>query len=107
MMISRILVCFFLLTFALDAAGKEPKRAIVIGASAGMGKELSKLLASDGYIVGMAARRVHLLKEIQNDIPTQTYSMQMDASEPFESVSKLEQMIIEMGGLDLLIGLNH
>lgn len=83
-----------------DAA---PKRAIVIGASIGMGRELSKLLAADGYIVGMAARRIELLQEIQRDIPTQTHIMQMDASNPEESIAKLEAMIADMGGLDLLV----
>src|ERR1700736_3417911 len=43
----------------------SPKRAIVVGASVGMGREISKLLAADGYIVGMTARRLSLLEEIQ------------------------------------------
>ena|SRR3990167_5076872 len=82
---------------------KQSKRAIVIGASVGMGKEISKKLAAEGYIVGMAARRVQLLEKIQQEIPTQTYVMQMDGSKPFEAVEKLESMINEMGGLDLLV----
>src|SRR5580698_5867651 len=32
------------------------QRAIIVGASVGMGKELAKLLAADGYIVGMTSR---------------------------------------------------
>lgn len=82
---------------------RQPKRAIVIGASVGMGKEISKRLAADGYIVGMAARRIGLLEQIQQEIPIPTYVMQMDASKPFEAVEKLETMIKEMGGLDLLV----
>ena len=80
-----------------------PKRAIVIGASLGMGREISKLLAADGYIVGMAARRISLLKCIQQEIPTQTYVVQMDAAKPDEAVEKLNALIEEMGGLDLLV----
>lgn len=80
-----------------------PKRAIVIGASIGMGRELSKKLAADGYIVGMAARRISLLETIQQEIPTKTYITQMDASKPEEAIDKLNTMIAEMGGLDLLV----
>ena len=81
----------------------SPKRAIVIGASVGMGKEVAKLLAADGYIVGMAARRISLLEKNQQEISTPTYVMQMDAAKPYEAVDKLNSMIQEMGGLDLLI----
>lgn len=81
----------------------SPKRAIVIGASVGMGREISKLLAADGYIVGMAARRIGLLEKIQQEIPTPTYVMQLDASKPHEAVEKLIAMIEAMGGLDLLV----
>jgi short-subunit dehydrogenase len=84
-------------------ADNTPKRAIVIGASVGMGKAISKLLAADGYIVGMTARRIALLEEIQQEIPTQTYICQMDASNPDDAVDRLNTMIEEMGGLDLLI----
>ena len=80
-----------------------PKRAIVIGASIGMGRETAKLLAADGYIVGMAARRIGLLEKIQQEIPTPTYIAQIDAAKPYEAVEKLNAMIEEMGGLDLLV----
>jgi len=79
------------------------KRAIIVGASVGMGKQLAKDLAADGYIVGMAARRIELLEQIQQEISTQTYIMQMDASQPDDAVEKLNTMIEKMGGLDLLV----
>lgn len=87
----------------LGITDSKPKRAIVIGASIGMGRELSKQLAADGYIVGMAARRIGLLEEIQQEIPTQTYITYMDASKPEEAVEQLNALIEEMGGLDLLV----
>ncbi|HVX00493.1 MAG TPA: SDR family NAD(P)-dependent oxidoreductase, partial [Candidatus Babeliaceae bacterium] len=82
---------------------RSPKKAIVIGASVGMGRELSKLLAADGYIVGMAARRLNLLKEIQQEIPTASYVMQLDAAQPEQAVAKLKELIEQIGGLDLLV----
>lgn len=79
------------------------KRAIVVGASRGMGREIAKLLAADGYIVGLAARNLNLLKKVQQDIPTTTYVKQINAAKHDEAVQNLEAMIQEMGGLDLLV----
>ena len=41
------------------------KTALIIGASSGIGKELAKLLADDGYKVIITGRREKLLKEIK------------------------------------------
>jgi len=41
------------------------RRAIVLGASSGMGLEVSKMLASAGWRVGVAARRVELLESVR------------------------------------------
>jgi len=79
------------------------KRAIVVGASVGMGRQLAKMLAADGYIVGMTARRLPLLQTLQQEISTQSYSAQMDISQPYEAVEILQNLIARMGGLDLLI----
>ena len=41
---------------------QQGKRAIVIGASSGIGREVAKLLIAQGWMVGVAARRVELLQ---------------------------------------------
>ena len=43
------------------------KRALIIGASSGIGKELAKLLVEDGYKVIITGRREKLLEEISFD----------------------------------------
>lgn len=45
------------------------KNAIVIGASSGMGRELSRLLARDGYRLGVSGRRKRLLEELSSEDP--------------------------------------
>ena len=40
------------------------KRAVVIGASSGIGMEVAKRLLQDGWTLGVAARRVELLQAI-------------------------------------------
>lgn len=79
------------------------KRAIIIGASSGMGREVAKLLAADGYDVGLAARRLDLLQSLAQEIPTKNYVRQLDAAQAEQSVKILEDLIQEMGGLDLLV----
>ena len=45
------------------------KNALIIGATSGIGKELSKLLVSDGYKVVITGRRAQLLEEIKETNP--------------------------------------
>lgn len=49
------LILYSMACFCLSASlhGAEAKKAIVIGASSGMGREVAKLLAADGYTVGL------------------------------------------------------
>ena len=71
------------------------KRAIVIGASSGIGKEVAKLLIKDGWTVGVAARRVDMLKELSADATEQIDVTKEDATE------RLQTLISRLGGMDL------
>ena len=53
------------------------KKAIVIGASSGIGCELAKILSKNGYVVGLMARRLHLLSEWQSQIKGETHNKTM------------------------------
>lgn len=44
------------------------KKAILIGASSGIGRALTKVLVREGYVVGIAARREPLLLELQQEL---------------------------------------
>lgn len=80
------------------------KRAIVIGATSGMGRQVAKLLATEGgYEVGLVGRRVNLLKSLQKEIPTKTYIKQIDVSQHTYAKQQLAELIKEMGGLDLIL----
>lgn len=71
------------------------KRAIVIGASSGIGKEVAKLLIKEGWKVGVAARRVELLQEF-GDVEIEAIDVtQADATQ------RLRKLIERMGGMDL------
>ena len=56
------------------------KRAIVIGASSGIGREVAKLLLADGWLVGIAARREDLLMEVKAINPGMIEVMRIDVT---------------------------
>ena len=86
------------------------KKAIVVGATSGIGKELAKILAGKGYTLGLAARRRDLLRAIQKELPAKTYISGMDIRNVDEAQKGLTDLIAEMGGVDLAIisaGIGH
>ena len=71
------------------------KKAIVVGASSGIGMEVARLLLKQGWKVGVAARRIDLLKTIGN-VETE----QIDVTKP-EATQQLQHLIERVGGMDL------
>lgn len=71
------------------------KRAIVIGASSGIGREVAQLLMKDGWTVGVAARREEPLRALGAAAWQQIDVTQNDATE------RLRQLIATLGGMDL------
>ena len=81
----------------------EQKKALIMGASSGIGKELAKILSGKGYIVGLAARRIDLLDELQKALPNKSFVKQIDVSKPQDAEIKFQEMITEIGGVDLVV----
>lgn len=79
------------------------KKAIVVGATSGIGKELARILSQHGYILGITGRRIHLLEELQAELPTRSVVRHMDISDPSTSMESLEGLISELGGVDLFV----
>jgi len=71
------------------------KRAIVIGASSGIGQEVAKLLMKDGWQVGVAARRLDKLNALGAAAVEQIDVTKEDATE------RLQALISRLGGMDL------
>ena len=70
-------------------------RAIVIGASSGIGREVAKLLIQEGWTLGVAARRVEMLQDIGNVEVEQIDVTTEDAP------ARLRSLIEKLGGMDL------
>lgn len=75
-------------------------KAIIIGASSGIGRETALLLLQKGWHCGIAARRSAPLEEIKNKYPDQVVTETIDVNES-AAADKLRQLISRMGGIDL------
>ena len=79
---------------------KEKKRAIVMGATSGIGLEVAKVLAERGWLVGIAGRREDRLQQIQGDIPNIHATQCIDVTRE-DATEGLMCLIDKMGGMDL------
>lgn len=79
------------------------KRAIIVGASSGIGKGLAKLLSEEGYKVGITGRRENLLNELMQSNP-ESYVVKVFDLNEYENVKdNLDQLLNELGDVDLFI----
>lgn len=74
---------------------KQGKRAIVVGASSGIGLEVAKLLMAQGWKVGVAARRIEQMKDLGAAAVERIDVTTDDATEG------LQRLISKLGGMDL------
>ncbi len=77
-------------------------RAIIIGATSGIGRGLASLYAANGHSVGATGRRMQLLEELKAEFPA-IQIKQMDVTDCENAIIQLKELISELGGLDLLI----
>lgn len=78
-------------------------RAIIIGATSGIGKGLAKLLVDNGFKVGITGRRTELLENLKAENPGSYFIRSFDVQDTKAAIEKLEALTIELGGLDLFI----
>ncbi len=79
------------------------KKAIIIGATSGLGKGLAEKLTAENYKVGITGRRVELLEKLKIQKPNLFYPKTFDISDTTKIVENLEDLKRQLGGLDLLI----
>lgn len=77
-------------------------KIIIIGATSGIGRELAKLYAHTGHLVGATGRRQELLYSLQLEYPNNVVTECFDATAPNLTVH-LQSLVRKLGGLDLLI----
>lgn len=82
------------------------RRALVLGASRGLGAATAKALAAEGAFVYAAARSVDLVEQWRATLPEVQQSrvkpVALDLSQP-ESVESVAQQLNDEGGVDILV----
>ena len=81
--------------------GLEGRRAIVCGASAGMGLAIAKALAREGAAVAMFARREDVLAREAERIGA--LAVPGDVTQPADLERLVERTVAELGGIDILV----
>ena len=76
------------------------KRAIITGASSGIGREVARLLLKEGWHIGVAARREEALQELKEAAPERVKVMTIDVTKE-DAGERLQRLTEQLGGMDL------
>jgi decaprenylphospho-beta-D-erythro-pentofuranosid-2-ulose 2-reductase len=84
------------------------RRAILVGASSGIGAALAKQLARQGFTLALLARREELLRSLCDDInrecgETRAVAYVHDVTDYASVPALLQRILVDLGGLDLFI----
>ena len=84
----------------------QSKVALITGASSGIGEGTAKLLAANGAIVGLAARRVSKLKNLLKEIEQaggEGMIIEMDVTDKASVQKGVDSLIKAYGKIDILV----
>lgn len=79
------------------------KKVVIIGATSGIGYELSKQMKQKGYKVGGCGRREEILQKMETDLTPGFIGQPIDIRETDTIEIKLNQLINKLGGMDICI----
>lgn len=75
---------------------------MIIGASSGIGRKVAEDFARAGWRVGVAARRIEPLKEIQSQFPDNVVYETIDVTDN-DCIERFYHLIEQMNGMDVLL----
>lgn len=79
------------------------QKVIIIGASSGIGKEITLQLVKQNYQIAITGRRTQLLEELTARYPEQIIYSGIDNTEISSLEQNLNELTNRLGGLDILI----
>ena len=79
------------------------KKAVIIGATSGIGRALAEELHTRGYTLGLTGRRVERLKEIKNKLGNRVHIQFMDVVQTKKAIENLEELLSRMNGMDIIV----
>lgn len=79
------------------------KKIIIIGATSGIGAELARQCVEKEYHVGGTGRRVERLEDLKKELGNYFSFAEMDVTNFEDAKLKLQKLIDEMGGMDIIV----
>lgn len=76
------------------------KRAVIVGATSGLGLEVARLLLERGWSIGVAGRRVEALERLRAVAPDRVRIRAIDVTQS-DAPDHLHALIDDLGGMDL------
>jgi short-subunit dehydrogenase len=86
------------------------KKAVIVGASSGIGEALARVMAQSGWQLGLAARRQDRLEALCADLPGDHLIALLDVTQTDDARSRLTELLESMGEVDLVVlnaGVGH
>ncbi|OMC52115.1 short-chain dehydrogenase [Mycobacterium sp. IS-2888] len=90
----------------LDLFSLNGKRALVTGASSGIGKEVARAFLQAGAEVAIAARHSEVLEEVANELAAaggRVLPVSCDVTRPDQVDGMLDRVTAELGGIDIAV----
>src|SRR5512147_1217814 len=84
----------------------KEKVALVTGASSGLGERFARVLAANGALVVLAARRIERLKELRAQIESaggEAHTVGLDGTDQDAIAAAIEQIGSSVGPIDILV----
>jgi short-subunit dehydrogenase len=85
-------------------------RALITGASRGIGRALATALAARGATLGLAARSTHDLDALAGELPGDHHVLECDVADAASTQAAIDGFVQRAGGLELLVanaGITH
>ncbi|NGP77448.1 SDR family NAD(P)-dependent oxidoreductase [Balneolaceae bacterium YR4-1] len=79
------------------------RKAVIIGATSGIGRALAEELHSRGYALGLTGRRVERLEELKNSLGKNVKIQFMDVTKTRDAIDQLEMLIRELKHMDIIV----
>lgn len=79
------------------------KRAIIVGATSGIGHAVAKALLQQGWQIGIAGRREHLLKELETEFGAEKVVCEVMDVTQSDAIQALDRLTARLGTVDLLL----
>lgn len=79
------------------------RKGLIVGASSGLGLELARIMARDGWNLGLAARNMDALEALHGELGTNVHLQRLDVTQSESVPAALDALAMALGGVDCVV----